>query len=138
MSRYISEKYQLGIVLPYLEEKGYQYTTEADLYSIPVDIIGAKEDVTVAVELKSKDFTRGVEQAKRNLSFVDHSYLAMWEERIPERAEKKLNDSKIGLLSVNSDVECLSSPRQSSASEYARKRVLDRINDDIRKQSSLR
>ncbi|GAB3676780.1 hypothetical protein [Halopiger thermotolerans] len=131
MGEYISEKYQLGIITPFLREEGWEFTTEAKLYAVRVDIVGFNGEDTIAIELKSKDFKRGRKQAERNCSFVDYSYLAMWKENIPKDAVERLEDSDIGLLEIDTEVKRLSPASESNPSDYAKTRVKDIIHDQI-------
>lgn len=131
MPKYISEKYQLGIVTHFLREEGIEYTTEASIYSSQIDIIGLKRESTIAIELKSKDVTRGISQAERNCHLVDYSFLAMWEENISENTIDRISDSTIGLLSVGDKVQCLSPPTLCEANKYAKSRVKKCVLDDF-------
>jgi hypothetical protein len=134
---YWPEKYQLGIVKEYLHEKGVDYTTEATLYSIPVDILGFDGNDTYAIELKTQDFGRGIRQAQRNTSFTDYSYMAVWEENISEKLLDRMEELDIGLLSVGVGVKCLSSPIQNQPNNHAREIVIERVSDNVRKQYSF-
>jgi len=131
MGRYWSEKYQLGILTEFLKQKGIQYSTEATIYSLRVDLVGVQRDRTLAIEMKSKDFQRGIKQAERNQSFVDYSFLSMWEENIPQDAVSQLENSNIGLLSINSNVQCLSSPSICNSSDHAKDRVKQQVIEDV-------
>ncbi|SDM50600.1 hypothetical protein SAMN04487949_1891 [Halogranum gelatinilyticum] len=130
---YWSEKYQLGIVADYLREEGYQFATEARLYSIPIDIVALQGNTTVAVELKSRDFKRGINQAERNTSVVDFSYLSVWEENITDDLVSRIDDSPIGLLSVGTHVKCLSPPVRNDPSTHAKSRVQEYVRNHVRK-----
>lgn len=134
---YWPEKYQLGIVKEHLRQKGIDLTTEATLYSIPVDILGFDGSHTYAIELKTKDFGRGIRQAQRNASFADYSYLAVWEEKVTSDLLNRVESFEIGLLSVGVDVECLSTPLQNTPSDHAREIVKERVADNVREQRSL-
>lgn len=133
MSGYWSEKYQLGILAHFLKEKGIRYTTEARLYSIPIDVLGLQRGQTIAIEMKSRDIGRGLKQAERNRSLVDYSFLSVWEEHATETLVERMEGSKIGLLSVGSDVKCLSPPAECDASEHAKKRAEERVLENVRK-----
>jgi len=134
---YWPEKYQLGIIKEYLREENIEFETEATLYSIPVDVLGFDGSDTYAIEMKTKDFGRGIRQAQRNTSFVDFSYLAVWEEKATKDLKKRIESLDIGLLSVGVKVKCLSTPLQNDPSDHAREVVIERVADNVRKQYSL-
>lgn len=134
---YWPEKYQVGIVSHYLYEEGIDFVTEASLYSIPVDILGYDGDDTYAIELKTRDFSRGIRQAERNLLYTDYSYLSVWEENVTENLIERIDDSSVGLLSIAENTECLSLPRRNTPSQHARKRVIEKVLNDDRKQRTL-
>lgn len=124
---YWPEKYQLGIVAEYLEKEGYAFITESRLYSIPIDVLGTDGERTISVELKTKDFKRGIQQAERNQTLVAHSYLSVWNEYITDDLVERVDKRGIGLLSVGNHVKCLSTPAKNETSDYA----ISRINEAI-------
>jgi len=138
-NNYLPEKYQLGILTHYLENEGFTFVIEPTVFSIPIDVLAVKEGEAYAIELKTKDFKRGIEQAERNASFVEYSYLSVYEERVTEDLVDRLDDSPAGLLSIGDDVECLSPPRENNPSKHAKNRIWERVTegDDVRKQSTL-
>jgi hypothetical protein len=129
---YWPEKYQLGFLREYLHDHGIAFVTEPYLFSIPIDILGARDDETFAVELKTKDFGRGINQAERNCSFVDFSYLSVWDERATEDLVARVEETPIGLLAVGDRVECLSRAGQNDPSEHARSRAMELVVDNVR------
>lgn len=102
--QYIPEKYQLGIVADYLRERGMTYTTEAQVFHYPIDILAVDDKQTVAIELKSRNVSRGIEQALRDADLVERSYLAVWDNRVTEQLIDDINEQPIGLLGVDEDV----------------------------------
>lgn len=133
MNGYWSEKYQLGIVTHYLRERNISYSTEANLYSIPIDIIGTRNNTTYSIELKTRDFKRGINQAERNTSFVDYSYLSVWDEFVTDGLINRVETSPIGLFAVASGVKCLSTPKRNNPSNYAKSKVKERVVGNVRK-----
>lgn len=129
---YWSEKYQLGPLLYHFRQNGIEYATEANLYSVPIDVICRKDDVTMAIELKTRDFARGISQAERNASIVDFSYLSVYEENVTEDLIARVNDRDIGLFSVSNQVECLSPPTKNRPSPHAKERVIKYISANVR------
>lgn len=134
---YWPEKYQLGFVREYLQEKNIEHVTEPLLFSIPIDVLGVRDDDVFAVELKTKDFKRGIKQADRNRSFVDYSYLSVWEERVTNDLLERLEDTPIGLLAVGDSVKCLSTARRNNPSAHAQVRAMERVIDDVREHSTI-
>jgi hypothetical protein len=128
---YWPEKYQLGIITHYLRDENISYVVEPTLFSIPIDVLGARNGEAYAIELKTKDFKRGIEQAERNTSFVDYSYLAVYKERVTEDLISRLDDSPAGLFSVGEHVECLSPPSRNTPSKHARASVLDCVTNHV-------
>jgi hypothetical protein len=128
---YWPEKYQLGIVAEYLEEEGFEFITESRLYSVPVDILATDGEETVSIELKTKDFKRGIQQAKRNQTLVDYSYLSFWEEYVTEDLVNRADRCDIGLLSVGNHVKCLSTPAKNETSDHATSRINESILRDV-------
>jgi len=131
MSGYWTEKYQLGILAHFLKEKGIQYATEARLYSIPIDVLCLQRGRTIAIELKSRDVGRGLKQAERNCAFVDYSFLSVWEEHASETLIDRMEGTNIGLLSIGSNVKCLSPPKECNASRHAKRRAKDRVRENV-------
>lgn len=133
MNKYWSEKYQLGIITYYLREQNISYSTEVNLYSIPIDIIGTRDNMTYSIELKTRDFKRGINQAERNTSFVDYSYLSVWEEFVTDNLIDRVESSPIGLFAVGSEVKCLSTPKRNNPSNYVKSKVKERVVGNVRK-----
>lgn len=134
---YLSEKYQLGPLRYFLDSEGIDFVVEPVIFSIPIDILGEKEGNTYAIELKTRDFKRGIEQAMRNTSFVDYSYLSVYERCVTDHLLDRVEELPIGLLSVSSSVEHLSSPECNSPSQHAKSRVREVVTDDVRKHSPV-
>lgn len=129
---YWSEKYQLGILTHYLRDQEIDYKTEANLYSIPIDIIGVRRDTTISIEMKTRDFKHGIEQAERNTSFVDFSYLSVWDEFVTDGLIQRVQTSPIGLFSVGDRVKCLSSPTRNHPSSYVKAKVKEQVVQHVR------
>ncbi|WP_336361809.1 hypothetical protein [Haladaptatus sp. ZSTT2] len=120
---YISEKYQLGIIVEFLNENKIKFATEQLVYSIPIDIIGYDGTNVISIELKTKDFGRGLAQAERNTAYVDHSYLSVWKSNLTEGLIERVDETSIGLLAIDEDVEVVSTPMKNTPNSYARKKV---------------
>ncbi|MDL0126298.1 hypothetical protein PNQ92_12900, partial [Halobacterium salinarum] len=116
-----------------LEEEGFEFVTESRLYSVPIDILATDGEETVSVELKTKDFKRGIQQAERNQTLVDYSYLSVWEEYVTGDLVDRIDHTGIGLLSVGNHVKCLSTPAKNETSDHATSRINESILPDVRK-----
>lgn len=134
---YVPEKYQLGILTTYLEKHGFDYTTEGRVFCYPIDILCARKGTTVAIEMKSDDVSRGIEQAWRNSDFVDFSYLAVWQERITESLIERVEDTPVGLFSISGDVEQLCSPRLTGEQLCSRDAIFSSIEENVRDDNSI-
>lgn len=134
---YIPEKYQLGILTDYLDTHGFDYTTEGRVFCYPIDLLCARRETTIAVEMKSAKVKRGIEQAWRNSDFVDFSYLAVWEERITDSLIKSVEDTPVGLFAVSEGVEQICTPQKTGEQLCSRDNVFTLIRDDVRNDSSL-
>lgn len=134
---YLSEKYQLGPLRYYLNDEDIDFVIEPVIFSLPIDILGVKKDITYSIELKTKDFKRGIEQATRNTSFVDYSYISVYEQCVTEHLLERIEDSPVGLLSVSDSVEPLFPPERNTPSQHAKSRVLEVVNNDVRKHNPV-
>jgi len=127
---YWPEKYQLGFLRQYLDDRDIEFVTEPFLFSIPIDILGVRDGYAFAIELKTKNFKRGLEQAERNRSFVDYSYLSVWESAVTESLLSQVKDTPVGLLAVGENVKCLSTPSRNNPSESAKSCAIQRVISD--------
>ncbi|QIO25558.1 hypothetical protein [Haloarcula sp. JP-L23] len=139
-NQYIPEKYQLGILTDYLRSEDITFTTEARVFSYPIDILGIDGDETIAIEMKARNIGRGIEQARRDADVVDYSYLAVWEHSVSAELEDQFEDLSVGLLSVDENIEVISES-ESVAQQLCRKenivkKVLDDVRDDCPVQST--
>lgn len=129
--RYVSEKYQLGSITKFLDKNGIDYIFEGFLYGIPIDILCVQRDKTIAIELKSRNFRKGIYQAKRNASFVDYSFLSVWEKNVTERLVNRVKSLPIGLLAVDTKVKCLSSPSQNEPNPYVKNKIIKMVKNEV-------
>ncbi|WP_092700599.1 hypothetical protein [Halovenus aranensis] len=136
-SYYTPEKYQLGIVADYLKNNQVTYTTEGEIFCYPIDILGVKRGTTIAIELKSRDIKRGVEQAQRNSDFVDYSFLSIWNDRVSDELISEIEDLNIGLIGIEEDVTVYSGPENSGQELCKRSSVIETILDDVRSDTPL-
>ena len=134
---YVPEKYQLGLLTDYLDSYGFDYVTEGRVFCYPIDILCARQKTTVAIEMKSGDLNRGVEQAWRNSDFVDFSYLAVWENRITESLLEAVSNKPIGLLAVDNEVKQVSSPSKTAEQLCSRDMIFSTIGGDVRNNTSV-
>ena len=134
---YIPEKYQLGLLTDYLNSHGFDYVTEGRVFCYPIDLLCARQETTVAIEMKSGKLSRGVEQAWRNSDFVDFSYLAVWEDRINESLLETVSDKPIGLLAVDNEVTQISSPSKTAEQLCSRDVIFSTIREDVRNDTSI-
>ncbi|MGN6762442.1 MAG: hypothetical protein ACTHJI_14070 [Leifsonia sp.] len=82
-------------------------------------------DRVVAVELKLRDASRGLEQASTYRLFADASYLAMPSQRVTPALVEAARRRRIGLLSVTeSAVEEVVSPESDHAASLSRRRLV--------------
>ncbi|WP_440009173.1 hypothetical protein [Halomicrococcus sp. SG-WS-1] len=139
-TQYVPEKYQLGILADYLRNEGYEYATEKRVFSYPIDILAIKDEETVAIEMKSKNVGRGVEQAHRDASLVDHAYLAVWDEQISDSLIESVEELPIGLISVGERAEIVvesgDNPQQLCEKENIIELVINDVRDDTAVQES--
>lgn len=128
---YVSEKYQLGILIDYLDRQGFDYVREGMLYGISIDTIGYNGDSVYTFECKTKDFKRGIYQATRNLDFADHSYLVVWENRLSERLADRIKDEDIGLISVDNEANVIVEAPENSPNNFAREEAKKLITEHV-------
>lgn len=126
---YFSEKYQLGILEDYFRTESIQYDTEFELYSIPIDIVALNDTDVITIELKSKDFSRGIRQANRNCDFADYSYLAMWSSNISEALIERADNTEIGLIAIDGDVKFVSPAERNAPNEYVCNRIREHLKE---------
>ncbi|CQH55203.1 uncharacterized protein HHUB_2198 [Halobacterium hubeiense] len=129
--QYVPEKYQLGIVVDFLETLGIDHATEQSIFSYPIDVLCANGDETIAIELKSRNVGKGIQQALRNSDYVDFSFLAVWEKDVTDRLLERVSDLPIGLLAVGADVEIVSSPDKTAQQLCRRGKVIELVKGDV-------
>lgn len=129
---FIPEKYQLGILTDFLDTNGFEFTSEGRIFCYPIDILCARGETTVAIEMKSSNVGRGVEQAWRNTDFVDFSYLAVWEERVNDSLIERVEDTPVGLFAISEKVKQVSSPRKTAVQLCSQDVVYSSIEDHVR------
>jgi len=134
---YIPEKYQLGVLTDYLDTHGFDYVTEGRVFCYPIDILCARDETTVAIEMKSGKISRGVEQAWRNSDFVDFSYLAVWEEQVTESLLETISDKPIGLFAVDEGIEQVCSPTKTPKQLCSHDKVLTTVRNHVRDDTSV-
>lgn len=134
---YTPEKYQLGIVMDFLDSQDVTYITEGQVYCYPIDILAEHRGKTMAIELKSGDIARGIEQARRNADFVDHSFLSIWESDVTDELLEEVSDLPIGLIGVDTDVQIYSSPSTKTERLCDSSYVIDVIEDNVRSKSPV-
>ncbi|NHN63671.1 hypothetical protein G9463_10230 [Haloarcula sp. JP-Z28] len=131
-NQYIPEKYQLGILADYLQSEEIVFTTEARVFSYPIDILAVDGDETIAIEMKARNIGRGIEQARRDADVVDYSYLAVWDHSVSTELENRVEDLSIGLLSIDEDVEVISKAESVSQQLCRKENIVNRVLDDVR------
>jgi len=131
-NQYIPEKYQLGIIADYLRSEGIVYTTEARVFSYPIDLLCVDGEDTIAIEMKSKDVSRGIEQAQRDADVVDYSYLALWEHRISTELVDEIDKLSIGLMSIDEGVEILSEASSVAQQLCRKENIVEQVLADVR------
>ena len=134
---FLLEKYQLGILTDHLKTHGFEYTTEGRVFCYPIDILAARDNTTVAIEMKAEKVSRGVEQALRNSDFVDFSYLAVWEERITDSLIDTVANTPVGLFSVAESISQCSPPRKTAQQLCSREQVFSSVEDHVRDNASV-
>ncbi|WP_255170068.1 hypothetical protein [Natrononativus amylolyticus] len=134
---YIPEKYQLGIITDYLQSHDFEFATEKRIFSYPIDVLAVKRGTTVAIEMKSKNVTRGVEQAHRDASLVDYAFLAVWEHNISEPLIERVSDLPIGLMSVGDRIHVLSGPIVEPQQLCDREIVIDLVINEVRNDAPV-
>lgn len=131
-SRYVPEKYQLGIVTEFLDANQIRYATEAEVFCYPIDILGYSGDSTIAIELKSGNMRKGIEQALRNSDYVDFSYLSVWEDDVSDGLLNRVEDLPIGLIGVGDSVQVCSWPNVSDKQLCSSSNIIDTVEDNVR------
>lgn len=121
---YISEKYQRGPLLPYLRNTYQKFVFEGRSYSIPIDILAVDGDELVAIELKSRNHKRGLAQAKRNTAFADYSYLSVWEDQVTDFLLERVNETEIGLIAVDQEVNILKESSKLDPNKFAKEATM--------------
>lgn len=134
---YIPEKYQLGILTDYLDTHGFKYVTEGRIFCYPIDLLCARGETTVAIEMKSGKVSRGIEQAWRNSDFVDFSYLAVWEERVTDSLIENISETPAGLFAVGESVEQVCPPTKTPVQLCSRDMVYSSIQSHVRDDTSV-
>ena len=136
-SHYVPEKYQLGILAHFLDQQGIEYATEGRIFCYPIDVLAVNGDSTMAVELKSGKIARGIEQASRNTDFVDHSFLAVWEEDVDSDLVKEITDLPIGLMGIGDSVELISLPYKTEKQLCSKANVISTVKNHVGSDSSV-
>lgn len=134
---YIPEKYQLGILTDYLNTYDFEYTTEGRVFCYPIDVLCARGETTVAIEMKSDKVSRGIEQAWRNTDFVDFSYLAVWEERVTDSLIERVEETPVGLFAVSENVKQVCAPQITGEQLCSRDVVFNLIEDNVRDDTPI-
>lgn len=134
---YIPEKYQLGILNEYLENRGVQYVTEGKVLSYPIDILGVDGTDTIAIEMKSRNLGRGIDQAARDADLVDHSYLAVWDHSVSDTLQNRVEERDIGLMSIGESVSIISEPSVRSQQLLPKDEIVGIVKSDVRDDSSI-
>lgn len=130
-THYVPEKYQLGIVADYLSKHDIIYTIEGEIFCYPIDILALKRNSTIAIELKSGNIRRGIEQAKRNADFIDYSFLSIWETDVTNNLLDRVTDLNIGLIGVDESVRIYSGPYKTDKQLCSHSRIIEVITDDV-------
>ncbi|WP_123619198.1 hypothetical protein [Halorubrum sp. CSM-61] len=136
-SYYVPEKYQLGILTHFLDQQDIEYVTEGRIFCYPIDILAINGDSTMAIELKSGKIVRGIEQASRNTDFVDHSFLAVWEEDIDSDLVEEVSNLSIGLMGIGNSVELISLPCKTGKQLCSKENVISTVKNHVRSDSSV-
>ncbi len=129
--KYAPEKYQLGIITDFLEELGIRYATEQSIFSYPIDVLCVNGDETMAIELKSRNIGKGIDQALRNSDYVDFSFLAVWAEDVSASLVDRVSDLPIGLMAVDESVNIKSDPDKSGKQLYPNKKVIKLVDGNV-------
>lgn len=129
--QYVPEKYQLGIIVDFLQKAGIEYATEKSIFSYPIDVLCVNGDETLAIELKSRNVGKGIEQALRDSDYVDFAFLAVWADNVSDDLVERVSDLPIGLMAVDESVEILSSPSKTPQQLYRKKEVIELVHSDV-------
>ncbi|MFA9518131.1 hypothetical protein ACERIT_13075 [Halopenitus sp. H-Gu1] len=135
--QYVPEKYQLGILVDFLDELGVRYATEKSIFSYPIDLLCVNRDETMAIEMKSRNIGKGIDQALRNSDYVDYSFLAIWEEDLSDSLIKRVSDLPIGLMAIDGSVNIVSGPQKSGQQLYSNARVVELVGGNVRKHDTI-
>lgn len=135
--QYVPEKYQLGIIADFLKQHNIKFITEGQVFCYPIDILCTKGETTIAIEMKSKNVSRGIEQARRDADFVDYAFLAVWDHQITDELIQSVEDLPIGLMSVGERVNVVSGPSKTAQQLYRSDDIVELVNQDVRNNSSV-
>lgn len=80
----------------------YAVKREVSHYDKRIDVVTYCPTVRelTAIEAKSKDWQRAIQQAMLNLTATDYSYIAIWSEAAHRVSRSMLNEFGIGLIVV--------------------------------------
>lgn len=129
--QYVPEKYQLGIITDFLDSLGINHSTEEPLFSYPIDILCENDGETIAIEMKSRNVGKGIQQALRNSDYVDFSFLAIWEKDLTEGILDRVSELPIGLLVVDESVRIVSSPMKTAQQLCRRRKVIEIVKGNV-------
>lgn len=108
--RFFKESQLLEPVAKFAKRQGFRLQfKEMPFYEYRIDLYGfsAKDDLTIAIELKLTDWKRALEQALLYQLCSDFVYIAMPECSASRVDKTELRNNRIGLISVAKSGECL-------------------------------
>lgn len=101
----------------YYIHNNYEVYPEVRLFSRNIDLIAKKKSKIVSIELKVRNWKKGIQQSYLNLRVANYSYLALpdpiWN-RINRRIYVDAFTHGIGLLSVDGTVRQIMRPERSN------------------------
>lgn len=133
MPSLITERRLVDVLAAFLRKEGDVYR-EVPHYEKRIDLVTYCRDASsiVAIEAKSCNWQRAVQQAMLNLTAVDLSYVAIWSAKAHLVDRDTLEHFGIGLIAVGTrwgDVEYLVSARQSSlTNRFVRQQIGERFH----------
>jgi hypothetical protein len=107
--RFFKESQLLEPVAKFAKRRGFRLQVkELPFYEYRIDLYGfsAKDDVTIAIELKLTDWRRALEQAMLYQLCSDLVYIAMPESSARRVNQTELENNGIGLISVLKSGAC--------------------------------
>lgn len=132
MKRRVGERRLVDVLVSHLRKSG-EVAREVSHYEKRIDLVVIPDGTgeLLAIEAKTKDWSRALSQAIVNLATADRSYVAMHAEFVHRVPVAELKAVGIGLISVGSkwgEVEVL---HEAAPSPWLNKLAADRLRSQL-------